>query len=59
VLVDVPEYHGQWLGKALVETVRSLLRRDNNNITLFADGNGAGCWGGSGGGTQGGQSHIQ
>lgn len=37
VLVD-PDYQGQGLGKALVEhMVRSLLRRDINNITLFAD----------------------
>lgn len=37
VLVD-PEFQGQGLGKALVEhTVRSLLRRDISNITLFAD----------------------
>lgn len=39
VLVD-PEYQGQGLGKALVEQmVRSLLRRDIGNITLFADAN--------------------
>ena len=38
VLVD-PELQGQGLGKALVEhTVRTLLRRDIGNITLFADG---------------------
>lgn len=38
VLVD-PEYQGQGLGKSLVEyCVRSLLRRDISNITLFADG---------------------
>ncbi|GBG63414.1 hypothetical protein CBR_g38036 [Chara braunii] len=37
VLVD-PLYQGQGLGKALIEqTVRSLLRRDIGNITLFAD----------------------
>ncbi|GFR53113.1 hypothetical protein Agub_g15831 [Astrephomene gubernaculifera] len=37
VLVD-PEFQGQGLGKALVEQmVRSLLRRDITNITLFAD----------------------
>jgi len=37
VLID-PEYQGQGLGKALVEhLVRSLLRRDIRNITLFAD----------------------
>ncbi|GFH29514.1 N-acetyltransferase domain-containing protein, partial [Haematococcus lacustris] len=37
VLVD-PEYQGQGLGKALVEQmVRTLLRRDISNITLFAD----------------------
>jgi ribosomal protein S18 acetylase RimI-like enzyme len=37
VLVD-PEFQGQGLGKALVEhMVRSLLRRDITNITLFAD----------------------
>ncbi|GIL48865.1 hypothetical protein Vafri_5293 [Volvox africanus] len=37
VLVD-PEFQGQGLGKALVEQmVRSLLRRDISNITLFAD----------------------
>ncbi|KAG1654760.1 hypothetical protein FOA52_015320 [Chlamydomonas sp. UWO 241] len=37
VLVD-PEYQGQGLGRALVEQlVRSLLRRDISNITLFAD----------------------
>eukprot|EP00955_Chlamydomonas_euryale_P117192 366460-Chlamydomonas_euryale.AAC.5 len=37
VLVD-PEFQGQGLGRALVEQlVRSLLRRDINNITLFAD----------------------
>lgn len=37
VLVD-PDYQGQGLGKALVEhMVRSLLRRDITNITLFAD----------------------
>ncbi|KAG2425531.1 hypothetical protein HXX76_013575 [Chlamydomonas incerta] len=37
VLVD-PEYQGQGLGKALVEQmVRSLLRKDISNITLFAD----------------------
>lgn len=40
VLVD-PEYQGQGLGKALVEhMVRSLLRRDIGNITLFADSQG-------------------
>ncbi len=40
VLVD-PEYQGQGLGKALVEhMVRSLLRRDITNITLFADAQG-------------------
>jgi len=33
-----PDYQGQGLGKALVEhMVRSLLRRDITNITLFAD----------------------
>lgn len=38
VLVD-PEYQGQGCGRALVEQlVRSLLRRDISNITLFADG---------------------
>ncbi|PNH06821.1 putative acetyltransferase NSI [Tetrabaena socialis] len=37
VLVD-PEFQSQGLGKALVEQmVRSLLRRDISNITLFAD----------------------
>lgn len=37
VLVD-PDFQGQGLGKALVEQlVRSLLRRDISNITLFAD----------------------
>lgn len=37
VLVD-PEYQGQGLGKAMVEhLVRSLLRRNIQNITLFAD----------------------
>ncbi|GLI62744.1 hypothetical protein VaNZ11_005483 [Volvox africanus] len=37
VLVD-PEFQGQGLGKALVEQmVRSLLRQDISNITLFAD----------------------
>ncbi|MEW5316378.1 MAG: hypothetical protein WDW38_007756 [Sanguina aurantia] len=37
VLVD-PEFQGQGLGKALVEQmVRSLLRKDITNITLFAD----------------------
>lgn len=37
VLVD-PEYQGQGLGKALVEQmVRTLLRKDISNITLFAD----------------------
>lgn len=37
VLVD-PDFQGQGLGKALVEhMVRSLLRRDITNITLFAD----------------------
>lgn len=37
VLVD-PTYQGQGLGKALIEhMVRSLLRRDITNITLFAD----------------------
>lgn len=37
VLVD-PEFQGQGLGKALVEQmVRSLLRKDISNITLFAD----------------------
>lgn len=37
VLVD-PAYQGQGLGKALVEQmVRSLLRRNIDNITLFAD----------------------
>jgi ribosomal protein S18 acetylase RimI-like enzyme len=37
VLVD-PDYQGQGLGKALVEhMVRTLLRRDITNITLFAD----------------------
>jgi ribosomal protein S18 acetylase RimI-like enzyme len=37
VLVD-PLYQGQGLGKALVEQmVRTLLRRDIGNITLFAD----------------------
>lgn len=37
VLVD-PEFQGQGLDKALVEhMVRSLLRRDITNITLFAD----------------------
>ncbi len=40
MLVD-PEYQGQGLGKALVEhMVRSLLRRDITNITLFADSQG-------------------
>ena len=47
VLVD-PEYQGQGLGKALVEhMVRSLLRRDIGNITLFADSQGdtlTGCF---------------
>jgi len=39
VLVD-PAYQGQGLGKALVEQmVRTLLRRDITNISLFADGN--------------------
>eukprot|EP00891_Asterochloris_glomerata_P007843 jgi/Astpho2/7843/Aster-06130 len=39
VLVD-PDYQGQGLGKALVEhMVRTLLRRDIGNITLFADAN--------------------
>ena len=38
VLVD-PDLQGQGLGKSLVEhTVRTLLRRDIGNITLFADG---------------------
>ena len=33
-----PEYQGQGLGKALVEQlVRTLLRQDIGNITLFAD----------------------
>lgn len=37
VLVD-PRFQGQGLGKALVEQmIRSLLRRDIGNITLFAD----------------------
>jgi GNAT superfamily N-acetyltransferase len=37
VLVD-PDYQGQGLGKALVEhMVRTLLRKDITNITLFAD----------------------
>jgi len=37
VLVD-PEYQGQGLGKAMVaQVVRSLLRRDIGNISLFAD----------------------
>ncbi|WIA21047.1 hypothetical protein OEZ85_005371 [Tetradesmus obliquus] len=37
VLVD-PDYQGQGLGKALVEhMVRTLLRQDITNITLFAD----------------------
>ncbi|CAD7702407.1 unnamed protein product [Ostreobium quekettii] len=37
VIVD-PEYQGQGLGKALVENmVRTLLRREILNITLFAD----------------------
>lgn len=37
VLID-PEYQGQGLGKALVEQlVRTLLRQDIGNITLFAD----------------------
>ncbi|KXG22227.1 serotonin N-acetyltransferase 1, chloroplastic [Sorghum bicolor] len=37
VLVD-PSYQGQGLGKALMEKViRTLLQRDINNITLFAD----------------------
>ena len=37
VLVD-PEFQGQGLGKAMVEQmVRSLLRKDIGNITLFAD----------------------
>ena len=37
VVVD-PAYQGQGLGKALVEqVVRSLLRRDIANVTLFAD----------------------
>ncbi|KAF6263291.1 acyl-CoA N-acyltransferase [Scenedesmus sp. NREL 46B-D3] len=37
VLVD-PDYQGQGLGKALVEQmVRTLLRKDITNITLFAD----------------------
>jgi ribosomal protein S18 acetylase RimI-like enzyme len=37
VLID-PEYQGQGLGKALVEQmIRTLLRRDISNITLFAD----------------------
>jgi len=37
VLVD-PDFQGQGLGKAMVEqVVRSLLRRDIGNITLFAD----------------------
>ncbi|KAK9817153.1 hypothetical protein WJX72_010417 [[Myrmecia] bisecta] len=39
VLVD-PEYQSQGLGKALVENmVRTLLRKDIANITLFADAN--------------------
>eukprot|EP00887_Chlorella_sp_A99_P000721 scaffold5.g721.t1 len=39
VLVD-PEFQGQGLGKALVEgMVRTLLKRDITNITLFADAN--------------------
>ena len=42
MLVD-PAYQGQGLGKALVEhMVRSLLRRDITNITLFADSQGEG-----------------
>lgn len=37
VLVD-PEFQGQGLGKSMVEhMVRSLLRREIGNITLFAD----------------------
>lgn len=37
MLVD-PDYQGQGLGKALVEhMVRTLLRQDITNITLFAD----------------------
>lgn len=33
-----PKYQGQGLGKALVEhLVRTLLRREIGNITLFAD----------------------
>ncbi|MBA0798211.1 hypothetical protein Gohar_008824 [Gossypium harknessii] len=37
VLVD-PSYQGQGLGKAMVEKmIRTLLRRDIGNITLFAD----------------------
>jgi hypothetical protein len=48
VLVD-PEFQGQGLGKALVEgLVRTLLRRDITNITLFADGKGAASPGGAG-----------
>jgi GNAT superfamily N-acetyltransferase len=43
VLVD-PAYQGQGLGKALVEQmVRSLLRRNIDNITLFADAQVGGC----------------
>lgn len=37
VIVD-PEFQGQGLGKALLELmIRSLLKRDISNITLFAD----------------------
>ena len=40
VIVD-PEFQGNGLGKALLELmVRSLLKRDISNITLFADANG-------------------
>lgn len=43
VLVD-PAYQGQGLGKALVEQmVRSLLRRNIDNITLFADAQVGSC----------------
>jgi ribosomal protein S18 acetylase RimI-like enzyme len=43
VLVD-PDFQGQGLGKALVEgLVRTLLKRQISNITLFADAKGG--WG--------------
>lgn len=58
VLVD-PELQGQGLGKALVErVVRTLLKREITNVTLFADAKGeallaahgarAGCMGARG-----------